>query len=124
MGTITDTNVLWFCSHYLFNGYAGEYLISPVISFECANLVNFLAATRFVWTDRVKGRNKTSLFRSFLAYNLSCTGVFFLKMGILLLIERATGLDVVWCNLLALFVSGLITFTMNDRVIFRGSNEK
>ena len=39
-------------------------------------------------------------------------------------IERITKLDVVWCNLLALLISGLITFTMNDRVIFRKRKEK
>ena len=123
-GTVTDTIVLWLCSDYLFKGYAGEYLLSPLISFECANLVNFLAATRFVWMDRVKGKNRAALFRSYLAYNASCTGVFFFKMLLLLIIERITKFDVVWCNLLALLISGLITFTMNDRVIFRKRKEK
>ena len=111
--------VIWICSHYLFSGYAGEYLLSPFISFECATIVNFLASSRFVWRDRIKGRKKPRLFRSYLTYNASCTGVFFVKMGLLLLIERITKLDVVWCNLLALTVSGLISFMMNDRVVFR-----
>ena len=123
-GTVTDTIVLWLCSDYLFKGYAGEYLLSPFISFECANLVNFLVSTRFVWMDRIKGKNRLSLFYSYLAYNASCTGVFFFKMLLLLIIERITRLDVVWCNLLALIISGLITFTMNDKVIFRKRKER
>ena len=123
-GTVTDTIVLWLCSDYLFKGYAGEYLLSPFISFECATLVNFLVASRFVWLDRIKGRSGASLFHAFLGYNASCTGVFFFKMLLLLVIERITKLDVVWCNLLALCISGLITFTMNDLVIFRRRKDK
>ena len=42
LGTIVDTLVLWLCSHFLFNGnYFGRNILSPVISFECAVMVNF-----------------------------------------------------------------------------------
>lgn len=124
IGTAVDTFVLWICSHYLFKGYAGVYLLSPLLSFECATIVNFLASARFVWKDRVEGRSKNSLFRSFLAYNASCTGVFFFKMVLLLLVERVAKLDVVWCNLFALSISGIISFVMNDQVIFKRRKEK
>ena len=40
-------------------------------------------------------------------------------MGLLQLVLWITGLDVVWCNLIALCFSGLFNFTMSDRVIFR-----
>lgn len=121
LGTAVDTAVLWMCSTYLFTGYAGTYLLSPLISFEFAVTVNFLCSYFFIWKDRVrrKTHRRRSFFRHFGAYNLSCTGVFLLKMGILLIVERMTRWDVVFCNLLALCVSGCINFSMNEWVIFR-----
>lgn len=41
-GTITDTLVLWILSDLVFaDSYWGEYIVSPVISFQCAVVVNF-----------------------------------------------------------------------------------
>ena len=34
LGTVVDTAVLWLLSSRIFSGYAGEYLLSPLISFE------------------------------------------------------------------------------------------
>ena len=53
IGTLVDTFVLWVFSHFVFDGYVGEVIISPVISFECAVLVNFLLSYHFIWRDRV-----------------------------------------------------------------------
>lgn len=113
-----DTLVLWLCSGFLFKGYAGEYILSPLVSFECANLVNYMVSVRFVWRYRMLGRKRIFYFRRYLAYNLLYSGVLLLKMALLLLVERLTGLDVIWCNLIALTISGLINFIMYDLVIF------
>ena len=40
-------------------------------------------------------------------------------MGLLQLLVLISGLDVVWCNLIALCFSGLLNFLMSDKVIFR-----
>lgn len=119
LGTMVDTLVLWLCSDYLLNGYVGEYIISPLISFEAANLTNYLVSTRFVWKDRMKGCSRSLFWKKYAVYNASNSMVFFIKMGVLLLIQAATKLDVVWCNILALLVSGLMNFEINDKVIFR-----
>ena len=120
LGTGTDTLVLWVCSHFLLSGhYFTENVLSPAISFECANVVNFLVLSHFVFNDRAAGLSPRRMLKKFLAFNLSYTTVFFLKIGILLLIEWLTGLDVVWCNLFALMISGLVNFAMNNNVIFR-----
>lgn len=121
LGTAVDTAVLWVCSTYLFSGYAGTYILSPVISFEFAVTVNFLCSYFYIWKDRVtrKRQRRASFLRHYGAYNLSCTGVFILKMGFLLIIERITRWDVVFCNLLALCFSGCVNFAMNEWVIFR-----
>jgi len=119
LGTAVDTLVLWIFSDYVFSTYAGEYIASPVISFECAVFVNFLCSYLYIWKDRISHRSLPSFFRHYAPYNLSATGVFVFKMGLLLLIERMTGWDVIICNLLALCASGSINFALDEWVIFR-----
>ncbi|MBE6228303.1 MAG: GtrA family protein [Bacteroidales bacterium] len=116
-GTLVDTLVLWILSDLVFTkGYWGEYVVSPAISFQCAVITNFLISYFYVWKDRKKTRNP---FLTFLYYDLSCTAVFLLRLGFLLLVERIFGWDVVICNLVAMCVTGIINFVMNNQVIFR-----
>ncbi|HCS87119.1 MAG TPA: GtrA family protein [Bacteroidales bacterium] len=125
VGTGVDTLVLWLCSSYLLKGtYVGECIVSPFLSFECAVLTNFTIAYFFVWKDRVSRRSWHSFLQHYGGYNLSCTTVFFVKMGALLLIQYLTKWDVVLCNLLALCFSGLFNFVLNNWVIFRKRNKK
>lgn len=119
IGTATDTLVLWICSDFLFKGYAGENILSPAISFECGNIVNFIVSSKLVWRDRMFGKKFSSYFKRFLGYNLSYTSIFFLKMVLLLVIQFITKWDVVVCNLIALAIAGVANFFMNDKVIFR-----
>ena len=122
IGTIVDTLVLWVLSDFVFTrGYWGEYIISPVISFQCAVAVNFTISYFYVWKDRTR-KSKDASTRRFLKlyaiYNLSGSAVFLLRLGALLLIERFTGWDVVICNLTAMCFSGIVNFTINNLVIF------
>ena len=125
LGTGVDTLVLWLCSHFLFEGsYFGRNVLSPVISFECAVLVNFCTSYFFIWRERIARYNASSFFRHYGAYNLSCTGTFLVKMGFLQIFVLWLGLDVVICNLIALCFSGLINFAMNETVVFKRKKEK
>jgi len=125
LGTAVDTVVLWVCSHLLFGGtYFGRNILSPTISFECAVFLNFCSCYFLIWKDRITERDKRSFFGHYAAYNASCTGGFLLKMGLLQLVVLLTGLDVVWCNLIALCFSGIFNFLMNDKVIFRNRKMK
>ena len=124
LGTATDTLVLWFLSSVVFKSYVGEYIISPVISFEFATFVNFLSSSKIVWRDRMQGQNFISYLNHFLKFNASYAGVFFLKMLLLLGLERLTRWDVVWCNLIAVTLCGFINFFMNEKVIFKNSAPK
>lgn len=122
IGTIVDTLVLWLLSDFVFTrGYWGEYIISPVISFQCAVAVNFTISYFYVWKDRTR-KSKDASTRRFLKlyaiYNLSGSAVFLLRLGALLIIERFTGWDVVICNLTAMCFSGIVNFTINNLVIF------
>ncbi len=118
-GTIVDTLVLWLFSHFVFRRYTGQVIISPIISFECAVFTNYMVSYFFTWKDRITQKGKGSFFRRFALYNASCTGGFLIKLGILMLIQYLTKWDVVVCNLLALCVSGMFNFSMNEFVIFK-----
>ena len=122
VGTIVDTLVLWILSDFVFTkGYWGEYVISPVISFQCALTANFLISYFYVWKDRtaVSGASTKRFFKLYFAYNLSGSAVFLLRLGALLIIEKFTGWDVLICNLLAMCVSGVLNFAINNMVIFK-----
>ena len=122
VGTIVDTLVLWILSDFIFTkGYWGEYVISPVISFQCALTANFLISYFYVWKDRtvVSGASTKRFFKLYFTYNLSGSAVFLLRLGALLIIEKFTGWDVVICNLLAMCVSGVLNFAINNLLIFK-----
>ena len=123
VGSVVDTLVLWLLSDLVFTkGYWGEYIISPLISFQCAVAVNFTISYFYVWKDRTRKRPDASVrrfFRMFGGYNLSTSAVFLFRLGVLLLIERFTGWDVVICNLIAMCFSGIINFTVNNLLIFK-----
>ena len=123
VGSIVDTLVLWLLSDLIFNrGYWGEYIISPLISFQCAVAVNYMISYFYVWKDRTRKRSDASVrrfFRLYGAYNLSSSVVFLFRLGVLLLIERFFGWDVVICNLVAMCFTGIINFAINNLVIFK-----
>lgn len=119
LGTATDTVVLWILSDFVFNGYAAEYIISPIISFECANVVNFFICSNWIWNEQTKDSSKLTVFKRFIGFNISYTGTFFLKLGLIQLIKLLAGWDVVWCNLVALMISGIANFILNEKVVFR-----
>ena len=123
IGSVIDTLVLWLLSDFIFKGmYWGEYIASPVLSFQCAVAVNFTISYFYVWKDRIKNGSdsrKGRFFKLYLIYDLSASGVFIVRLGVLLLIERFTGWDVVICNLIAMCFSGLINFTIDNLLIFK-----
>ena len=119
IGTLVDTLILWLFSHFVFHRYFGKVIISPIISFEFAVFANFLVSYYLIWRDRVEHHSGKSFAKHYLAYNLSCTGGFFIKMGMLVLIQALSKWDVVICNLLALFVSGGFNFAMGELVVFK-----
>ncbi len=119
VGTVVDTLVLWLFSHFVFTRYVGQYIISPVISFECAVFANYLLSYFMVWKERVTNVSRRSFLCRYVAYNASCTGVFLLKMFFLVLIQFLFKWNVVWCNLIALCFSGIANFFLNDLLIFK-----
>lgn len=119
-GTAVDCAVMWLLAEKLFTeNEMAQLFIAPSVSFECAVFTNYVLAYFFVWKDRVKDRSLRNFFLRFFPYNVSCIAAFLIKMIPFVLIRHFAGLNVVACNLLALAVSGLFNFIMNEWVIFR-----
>lgn len=119
-GTAVDCAVMWLLAEKLFTeNEMAQLFIAPSVSFECAVFTNYVLAYFFVWKDRVKDRSLRNFFLRFFPYNVSCIAAFLIKMIPFVLIRHFAGLNVVGCNLLALAVSGLFNFFMNEWVIFR-----
>jgi putative flippase GtrA len=119
-GTAVDCAVMWLLAEKLFTeNEMAQLFIAPSVSFECAVFTNYVLAYFFVWKDRVKARSLRNFFLRFFPYNVSCIAAFLIKMIPFVLIRHFAGLNVVACNLLALAVSGLFNFFMNEWVIFR-----
>ncbi|WP_285820697.1 GtrA family protein [Bacteroides acidifaciens] len=118
-GTGVDTFVLWICSHYLFEGYWGVYIVSPVISFEFAVMSNFICSYCWIWKNRISGRCVRDFWVRFFVFNLSSIVAFLVKMLFLLIFEKMFGWGVIWCNFAALLISGLLNYFLADTVVFR-----
>lgn len=125
LGTAADTLVLWVLSTYLLDGnHVEKYIISPMISFECAVMVNYFTAFFYVWRDRIAHKTKGAFFSHFWKYNLSCISAFILKMVLLNAIALLFKWPAFVCNLIALCFSGLLNFSLNEFLIFAKKDKK
>lgn len=122
-GTAVDMLVLWILSDFVFSeGYVREYILSPLLSFQCAVFVNYTVFYFYVWKDRVASlRSLSFFFRRYIRYDLSCSTVFLLRYCIILLIGKFTSWDVMICSVLAMCVTGIINFILTDILVFRNS---
>ena len=133
-GTLVDLGVHWWLSaSFLQNRYWWTFWVSPVISFELAVITNFLIAYYFVWRERISQRTTRSFFRHYAGYNATATGVFFVKLlvmqGIhLLMVSLGWFQDKTYepalCNLLAMCLSGVLSFVLNEFVVFKKPKKK
>ena len=129
VGTLVDLGVHWWLSARFYpDSYLWGYWIAPVISFELAVLTNFLIAYFFVWRERISHRSTRSFFRHYAGYNATATGVFFVKLlimqGIHLLLAalgwfQDKTYEPALCNLLAMCFSGVLSFVLNEFVVFK-----
>lgn len=121
IGTIVDTLVIWLLTNFIFSSYLGVYIIAPTISFEFAVLSNFLFSYFWIWSNRVAVKNYRSFFNHFLSFNISSFFGFVVKMGFLLLFSKMLNWSVVYCNFLALLISGVVNFGLSELVVFKKS---
>ncbi len=119
MGTGVDTLVLWMLTRLVFDTYIGKYIVAPTISFEAAMFTNFLLSYFWIWKNRIASHRAKIFLTRLAVFNLSAAFGFGIKMVFLLLFERIFGWGVVWCNLAALMISGLVNFLLAEKIVFR-----
>lgn len=119
IGTLVDTVILLALTRLFFFSYVGEYVIAPAISFEVAMFNNYALSYFFIWHKRIPLKAARDFFIRLIHFNLTSLAGFFIKMFFLLLFERIFGWDVVYCNLAALLISGIVNFILADKLVFR-----
>jgi putative flippase GtrA len=117
VGTVVDTVTLWFLATFVLESQTEQYVLGPIISFQLAVLNNFSLSYFWIWKGRVQKTLK-DYARRFLFYNLNSFLVFLLKLLLLLVVAFLFELHVVYCNLIALSVTGLVNFLIQDKLIF------
>lgn len=118
-GTLVDTLVIWFLSRLVFNSYTGIYIISPVISFEIATCFNYFVSYVWIWHKHITTKNLRDFSLRFIKYNASTLIGFAVKMAFLILFERLFRWDVIYCNLAALLISGIVNFLLAEFFVFK-----
>ncbi len=118
VGTLVDTSVLWLLTTYVFHTYFTKYILAPSISFEVGILVGYVIIYFWIWNHRVHN-NLKDFIRRIPKYNFAVLFSFGVKLLILNLIKQLFHLDVIYCNLIALFFSGFINFFANEKIIFK-----
>lgn len=128
VGAVIEVLVLWLLSDFVFHkGYLLEYIVSPVIAFQCSVPVNYIISYYYVWKDReVPREHRPGHYRlhQFLWFSLWTTMVFVVRLGALLAIEAYLGWNVVLCSLLAMVISGLLNFVISNQWVFSRQSDK
>lgn len=119
IGGTVDMSLVWLLTRYLFDGYWGDVIISPMISFEASVIVNFTFFWFFIWNDRIGNGGKHTFFKRLLAYNVSNVGIFAFRMLLVVVMEKIVGGNLVVINLFGRILSGLLNFIICDKLIFR-----
>ena len=119
LGTLIETIILWVFSTYLFFSYVETYIVAPTISFEIVMFCNYVISYYWIWNKHVPHKNARSFLTRLALFNVSSILGFLIKMGFLLLFESLFKLDVVYCNLIALLISGIVNFFLAERMVFK-----
>ena len=119
IGGSVDMLSVWLLSTYVFNGYWGDVVLTPMISFEFAVLFGFIVNRKFVWNDRVDQGDIDSFWKSLAAFNMSNITILALRMVLVMVLEGMTDVNLVICNLIARMLAGVLNYVITDRLIFR-----
>ena len=118
-GTV-DISLVWVLTKFIFTGYFGQVILSPVISYECSVLVAFAFSWYFIWNDRVSQGSKREFWTRLLGYNLSNVGIFALRILLVMAFEKLwDGGNLVIINVISRILAGLLNFVITDKLIFK-----
>lgn len=118
-GTV-DISLVWVLTKFIFAGYFGQVILSPVISYECSVLVAFVFSWHFIWNDRVSQGSRKEFSTRLLGYNLSNVGIFALRVLLVMAFEKLwDGGNLVIINVISRILAGLLNFVITDKLIFK-----
>lgn len=118
-GTV-DISLVWVLTKFVFGGYTGQVIVSPVISYECSIIVGFVFSWFFIWNDRLSSGSRKEFWTRLLAYNVSNVGIFVLRILLVMLFEKLwDGGNLVIINTVSRILAGLLNFVITDKLIFR-----
>ena len=118
-GTV-DISLVWVLTKFIFAGYFGQVILSPVISYECSVLVAFAFSWYFIWSDRISSGSRKEFWTRLVAYNLSNVGIFALRVLLVMAFEKLwDGGNHVIINTISRILAGLLNFVITDKLIFK-----
>ena len=118
-GTV-DISLVWVLTKFIFAGYLGQVILSPVISYECSVLVAFAFSWYFIWSDRISSGSRKEFWTRLVAYNLSNVGIFALRVLLVMAFEKLwDGGNLVIINTISRILAGLLNFVITDKLIFK-----
>ncbi len=123
IGGSVDMILVWLLSDFVFEGYLGDVIISPLISFECSVLVGFTFCWFYIWNDRGISGGKSLFLKHLLSYNISNIGVFGIRMLLVVVVEKLFGGSLVIINLISRMLAGLLNFLISDKLIFKSKSD-
>ena len=122
-GTVVELLVLYWLSEVVFGSHFLKFFIAPIVAFECAIMVDFNLFLRLVWRDNIKITSKKEYLKKFAQFNVSTVGVYGIRLLLIQTLNWIFSLNAVLCNLIAMTLSGLLNFSINDKIIFSKSDE-
>ena len=118
-GTV-DISLVWALTKFIFGGYYGQMVVSPVISYECSIIVGFVFSWYFIWNDRLSTGGRSEFWKRLAAYNVSNVGIFALRVLLVMMFEKILdGGNLVIINTVSRILAGLLNFVITDKLIFK-----
>lgn len=118
-GTV-DITLVWVFTKFVFGGYFGEVIVSPVISYECSIIIGFIFSWYFIWNDRLSNGGSSEFWKRLAAYNISNVGIFALRVLLVMMFEKIwDGGNLVIINTVSRILAGLLNFVITDKLIFK-----
>jgi putative flippase GtrA len=118
-GTV-DISLVWALTKFIFGGYYGQMVVSPVISYECSIIVGFVFSWYFIWNDRLSTGGRSEFWKRLAAYNVSNVGIFALRVLLVMMFEKIwDGGNLVIINTVSRILAGLLNFVITDKLIFK-----
>ncbi len=122
-GTV-DISLVWVLTKFVFGGYTGQVVVSPVISYECSIVVGFVCSWFFIWNDRLSSGSSREFWTRLAAYNVSNVSIFVIRVLLVMAFEKLwDGGNLVIINTVSRILAGLVNFLITDKLIFKKSGQ-